>query len=465
MFFFGEPGFHPDLKLVDAPGSPGSRVRKMTMNMFYCYQLHDRLNSYSLMMRLGRLLQQYVVTVYYSIELDRMDYIRKKQKDIRKYYLSGLYDAISRGDQTDSGVGSKTILSASFIGGPHYMYSHYLDALAICHVFWNPQFFITFTCNVRWPEIARYLQPFSLVTASDRADIVARVFCFKVKQFVAFLKDGKPLGDFRGVLYTFEFQKRGLPHCHTLLWLYSSASSPISERIDDYISAELPDPRTDLASYAVVSATMMHGPYGIPNLRASCMEGPTCTKNFQKNTTTKPSLMLMAVHTTEGVILCTDRIAARISKPVDSNYCARPQVSQPVDEVQNFIDARFICPHEACWCIFNFPIHHRELAAQILSVHLENMQLMKFRGKQSLQEIVENTEKKKNTLTEWLCYNASSLAGRHLTYLDFPFEFIWYQAQKSWKRRANINKSSIGRMSYIHPSLGEAFFLRMLLCH
>ncbi|XP_071728958.1 uncharacterized protein [Rutidosis leptorrhynchoides] len=153
----------------------------------------------------------------------------------------------------------------------------------------------------------------------------------------------------------------------------------------------------------------------------------------------------------------TDRIAARISKPVGSNSRARPQVSQPVDEVQNFIDARFICPHEACWCIFNIPIHHREPAVQILSVHLENMQLMKFRGKQSLQEIFENTEKKKTTFTEWLCYNASS-AGRHLAYLDFPSEFVWYQAQKSWKSRENINKSSIGRMSYIHPSFGEAFF-------
>ncbi|XP_071728964.1 uncharacterized protein [Rutidosis leptorrhynchoides] len=293
MFFFGEPGFHTDLKLIDALGSTGGRVRKKTMNMFYCYQLHDRLNSYSLMMRLGRLFQQYVVTVYCSIELDRMDYIRKKQKDIRKDYLSGLYDAISMGDQTSSDVGSRTILPASFTSGPRYMYGHYLDALAICRVFGNPQFFVTFTCNVKWPEIARYLQPFPLLTASDRAGIVARVFRFKVKQFVAFLKDGKPLGDFRGVLYTIEFQKRGLPHCHTLVWLYSSASSPVSERIDDYISAELLDPRTDLAGYAVVSATMMHGPCGIPNLRAPCMEGSTCIKNFPKNTTRKPSLMLM----------------------------------------------------------------------------------------------------------------------------------------------------------------------------
>ncbi|XP_071726830.1 uncharacterized protein [Rutidosis leptorrhynchoides] len=178
-------------------------------------------------------------------------------------------------------VGSRTILPASFTGGPRYMYSHYLDALAICHVFGNPQFYVTFTCNVRWPEIAWYLQPFPRLTASDRADIVARVFHFKVKQFVRFLKDDSPLGDLRAV-YTIEFQKRGLPHCHRLVWLHSSPSSPISERIDDYISAELPDPRTDLAGYAVISATMMHGPCGIANSRAPCMESSACTKKFPK---------------------------------------------------------------------------------------------------------------------------------------------------------------------------------------
>nr|GEX42339.1 hypothetical protein [Tanacetum cinerariifolium] len=38
-------------------------------------------------------------------------------------------------------------------GGPRYMYKHYQDALAICRVHGNPQFFATFTYNVKWPEI------------------------------------------------------------------------------------------------------------------------------------------------------------------------------------------------------------------------------------------------------------------------------------------------------------------------
>ncbi|XP_071708831.1 uncharacterized protein [Rutidosis leptorrhynchoides] len=550
MFFFGEPGFHPDLKLRAASGSQGGRVRKMSMNMFYNYQIHDRLQSYNLILRLGRLFQQYVVTAYCSIELDRMDYIRNKQNDIRAEYLSGLYEAIDRGDKTGPDVGSMTILPASFTGGPRYMYSHYLDALAISRVFGNPIFFVTFTCNVKWPEIARYLKPFPHLSPSDRADIVARVFHMKVNEFINFLKDERPLGHVRGgtiahpelqfplyfmnitcfvvansltlfslrlaVLYTTEFQKRGLPHCHTLVWVHSSVSAAIRDNLDDYISAELPDPRIDFPGYAVISATMMHGPCVLANKRASCNQDFSCSKKFPKkyidktyfddngrahyrrrNTgiyTTRAGvhldnsyvvpynrLLCMTFQAHINVECCgttslikylfkyiskgTDRMAVRIAKPIGSDSRQSQQQTQPVDEIKNFIDVQFICPHEACWRIFNFPIHHREPAVQILAVHLENMQLVKFPGKQPLRAIVENNEAKKTTLTEWLNYNASSVNGSHLTYLDFPTEFVWYESKKGWQRRANLKKPSIGRISYIHPAYGEAFFLRMLLCH
>ncbi|XP_071688736.1 uncharacterized protein [Rutidosis leptorrhynchoides] len=394
MFFFGEPSFHPDLKLCAASGSQGAR---------------------------------YVVTAYCSIELDQMDYIRNKQNDIRAEYLSGLYDAIDRGDKTGSDVSSMTILPASFTGGPRYMYSHYLDALAISRIFRKPTFFVTFTCNAKWPEIARYLKPFPHLSPSDRADIVARVFHMK---------------------------KRGLPHCHTLVWVHSSVSAAIRDNLDDYISAELHDLRIDYPSYAVISATMMHGPCGLANKWASCNQIFHVQKTSQRNTLTRRTLMTTVVLTIAGVILAhinvkccgttslikymfkyiskgTDRVAVCIAKPIRSDSHQSQQQTQPVDEIKNFIDALFICPHEACWRIFNFPIHHRETAVQILAFHLENMQLVKFPGKQPLRTIVENAEAKKTTLTEWLNYNASSVSGSHLTYLDFPTEFVWYESKKT----------------------------------
>ena len=85
------------------------------------------------------------------------------------------------------------------------MYSHYLDALAICRVHGNPSFFITFTCNVSWPEIEEYMQPFTLLTTADRPDVVDRVFERKIHDLVNFLREGKPFGDVEAgkVLYTY----------------------------------------------------------------------------------------------------------------------------------------------------------------------------------------------------------------------------------------------------------------------
>lgn len=142
------------------------------------------------------LFQQYVVTAYCSVEQYRLDYIRKHQDDIRNDYLAGLYDAIARGDRSGSEVGMRTILPASFVGGPRYMYSHYLDALAICRVHGNPSFFITFTCNVKWPEILDFMQDFPAVTVADMPDVVDRVFEQKIHQLVAYLRDFRPFGPF-----------------------------------------------------------------------------------------------------------------------------------------------------------------------------------------------------------------------------------------------------------------------------
>ncbi|GJT55881.1 DNA helicase, partial [Tanacetum coccineum] len=133
----------------------------------------------------------------------------------------------------------------SFTGGPRYMYAHYLDALAICRKLGNPQFFITFTCNVNWPEIKRYMADYPYLTPSDRADVVFQVFEQKIQALLAFLKTEKTFGDVTGVLYTVEFQKRGLPHCHTLLWVNSESKIKEAQDVDRFVSAELPDPEVD----------------------------------------------------------------------------------------------------------------------------------------------------------------------------------------------------------------------------
>ncbi|GJV82342.1 DNA helicase [Tanacetum coccineum] len=44
-------------------------------------------------------------------------------------------------------------------------------------------------------------------------------------------------------------------------------------------------------------------------------------------------------------------------------------------------------------------------------------------------------------------------------------EHLVYVISKYWRRRRMRNKSSIGRLTYVHPAFGDLFYKRMLLCH
>nr|GEX02504.1 DNA helicase [Tanacetum cinerariifolium] len=230
-------------------------------------------------------IQQHIVTAYYAIEQNRLDYIRQKQSDIRNEYLSGIYDAIVRGDRDGSDLGLRTVLTASFTGGPRYMYAQYLDALAICRVHGSPSFFITFTCNAKWPEIEEFMKQFPQLTTADRADIVDRVFEKKVRDYVNFVRSSNTFGD---------------------------------------VTAELSDPTVDAAGYSVVLELMIHGPCGATVLYTIAEE------------------TLASTHKDEmfGLIIGTDRVVANVTKPVADVASTSNTPSIHVDKIKNYVEAR-----------------------------------------------------------------------------------------------------------------------------
>ncbi|GJY98800.1 DNA helicase [Tanacetum coccineum] len=128
-----------------SPTGSSSEQKRVIMLAYYAYYLHDRSNRYNYLSRTERLFQQYVITAFFAIEQNHAEFVRGYQNDIRNEYLSSIYDANNRGDNDGSDCGSRHILPQSFMGGPHYMYSHYLDALANCRVYENPSYLITFT--------------------------------------------------------------------------------------------------------------------------------------------------------------------------------------------------------------------------------------------------------------------------------------------------------------------------------
>jgi hypothetical protein len=110
------------------------------------------------------------------------------------------------------------VLPSSFLGSRAWATSEVADSLAICRSKGKPSFFITITTNPNWPEIVERLQPGQ--SASDISVIVCRVF--KARMQVAIQAIKQYIGSLVYIVRVVEFQKRGLPHAHIVVKVYTS---------------------------------------------------------------------------------------------------------------------------------------------------------------------------------------------------------------------------------------------------
>ncbi|GKD50918.1 ATP-dependent DNA helicase PIF1-like protein [Tanacetum coccineum] len=96
--------------------------------------------------------------------------------------------------------------------------------------------------------------------AHDQREVGIMVFKLNLTELLDDLTKNKIFGESRAVVYVIEFQKRGLPHAHILLWLEDHYKCRTPGEIDDIISAELPSPMDDPAGYKTVTDYMLHDP-------------------------------------------------------------------------------------------------------------------------------------------------------------------------------------------------------------
>ena len=79
-------------------------------------------------------------------------------------------------------------------------------------------------------------------------------------------------------MHTIEFQKRGFPLVHLLLFLHPDNKYPSSTDIDQIISAEIPSHEDDSELYRLVENHMIHGPCGILQPNSPCMKEGKCSR-------------------------------------------------------------------------------------------------------------------------------------------------------------------------------------------
>lgn len=458
--------------------------------------------------------------MYAKIESERLRYIRYNQAKLRAEEYIHLRDAINNNVDVNlniNDIGNMCILPSSYTGSPRHMQEYIQDAMTYVRVYGRPDLFITFTCNPQWDEIKKYLLPGQ--AANDRHDITARAFKQKLKSLIDFIIKHHVFGETRCWMYSIEWQKRGLPHAHILVWLINKIRP---EEIDKIISAEILDPNVDPELFQIVTTNMIHGPCGSININSPCMDNGKCTKRFPKDLLSDTitgidgyplyrrrstengghSFMLTAMNQQNDIeidnrwVVPYSPILSKTYKAhINVEFCSSVKSIKYIckyvhkgsdmavfavqgvnenDEVTRYQMGRYISSNEAVWRILSFPIHERDPAVTHLAIHLENGQRVYFTEQNAAERAVTPP---KTTLTDFfrLCQQ-QDVYGRFaktLLYAEVPTYFTWNKSKKQWEPRKRgtavaeypgiFSTNVLGRLYTVHPKQRECFYLRLLL--
>ncbi|XP_065665574.1 uncharacterized protein LOC136086999 [Hydra vulgaris] len=362
---------------------------------------------------------QYAVDAYVKIEGQRLAFVRNNQNKLRSEQYDALHEHVNKiANERNVRPGRVVILPSSYVGSPRALKENFEDAMASIKKYGKPDLFITFTCNPKWREITEYLYPGQ--TAKDRPDLVTRVFKLKLNNLLNDIFKHGVLGKVVTHVQVIEFQKRGLPHAHILLHLANDDKLETAQDISNLICAEIPDPVVNHKLYDIIKTCMIHSPCEILNPNSPCIKDGVCSKNYPKEFNADA----VAVHNGYPQYRrCDDGLVINIKgNNVDNRWvvpynpwlskkyqahinveacmsvkavkylcmykyihkrhdCANVLINEQVNhnEVNTFLDCRYVSAPEALWRIFKYPLSQMSHTIIRIKVHLPENQVAYFR--------------------------------------------------------------------------------------
>ncbi|XP_035834922.1 uncharacterized protein LOC118483334 [Helianthus annuus] len=282
---------------------------------------------------------------------------------------------------------------------------------------------------------------------------------------------------------------------------------PTVEHIDPFITAEIPDKNEDPELYSLVCEFMIHGSCGQANLKCPCMVGNRCSKNFPKkfleatsvdsdgfplyrrrddgHTVLKKGVTL----DNRSVVPYKKRLLRRYQAHINVEWCNQAgsikylfkyinkgpdratvaaidsdrgiEEEIPKDEIKEYYEARYVSACEASWRIFGCDVYYRYPSVMRLPFHLPDQQNVVFSGEDDIEDVLNKPQVNSSIFLKWMNMNNSKLEARKLTYVEFPSKYVWKLQDRCWQPRKNY--VVVGRIYFDSPSLGEAYYLRILL--
>ncbi len=190
-------------------------------------------------------------------------------------------------------------------GTPAYWEKSKKDVFAMIRQLGIPTFFLTFSAaDRRWIEIDNAIlvsqgkRPMTVeehknMTWEEHCNIImsnpaiaARMFQERVYTFInnVILSPANPIGQVEDYYYRTEFQQRGWPHIHMIVWVKDApifdmdSDDAIVQFIDKYVTCELP-PEDDVELHEIVSNVQIHTKRHTKSCRKT---GQVCRFNFPK---------------------------------------------------------------------------------------------------------------------------------------------------------------------------------------
>ena len=147
------------------------------------------------------------------------------------------------------------------------------------------------------------------------------------------IRNSEILGRNKGYVSMIEFQKRGLPHCHMMLWLDEKDAPKTAEDYDKFTCAEFPHATDQKELHNLVKNLMVHGPCTGINEDSPCFDkkAKCCEKNYPKQ------LNRFSLHSD------TNYPVYRRRSPEDGGFKASVYVRQLKEERD--VDNRWVVPY------------------------------------------------------------------------------------------------------------------------
>ncbi|PIA58920.1 hypothetical protein AQUCO_00400047v1 [Aquilegia coerulea] len=356
-----------------------------------------------------------------------------KHWDVKNEWYFTVTDIVTNGHNPND-IGKKFILPSTHLGSPRHMYEIYQDSMAITRYYKHPDIFMMVTANPKWSEIQNELKPGQ--AALDRPDLVARVFELKRKAIMH------------------EIKNRGL--------FGRVVAKVTTDQVDRIVCAEFPDPIKHPALFETIKKCMVHGPCGTRNMESVCMENKVCRSRYprenvndtridvdgypiyRRRKTGKSYHVRGHLVDNKDVVPYNPHLSEMFDCHINVEICASVRAVKYInkyiykghdrttmvvgaedDEIQQYLDARYIGPTEAAWRLYGFQIHEELPCVTRLALHLKGMHVCVFNPNDTPEQVKEKAENQKSSLTAYFDWYEKNPTTKAYTYQQFSEHFRW----------------------------------------